>query len=299
MRLFLKYQLHIFLLILSLSSLAVADRQNGIAIRIIGKEDTQNCDTIYCGYGNPMDVLTYGPDADTIDLPQYGVSVLETALPPIPPTGYFDLRFIDSRTGSISVLDQGIKNNFHHATFIPYPDTFKVSFQSIDTIDQTHPFVVSWKLPTTWEENAIGHYLLVRIQYNDPDSGLKKIDMIENSSLTFTNDEIKSFLIITTILLVDDVIDENIPSSFTLHQNYPNPFNPTTMINYTIPVASIVTLKIYNSISEEVATLVNTKQEPGFKSVEWNANNLASGLYLYRLTTSTGFSSTKKMLLVR
>jgi len=92
--------------------------------------------------------------------------------------------------------------------------------------------------------------------------------------------------------------EENVPTVFELSQNYPNPFNPSTTIKYQIPVASHVVLKIYNLLGQEVATLVDEVEEAGYKSVVWNAGNLASGVYFYRLQ-SASFVQTRKMILQR
>ncbi|NOX17842.1 MAG: choice-of-anchor D domain-containing protein [Chlorobi bacterium] len=134
-------------------------------------------------------------------------------------------------------------------------------------------------------------------------------------------------------------IEIGLPTKFELFQNYPNPFskrtggNPTTTIEYTIPSVIAngakpalsadrqsqassanlqinssqaprndninVTLKVYNSLGEEVATLVNKQQSPGKYSVEFNGANLASGMYIYRLTVGNKFTATKKLLLLK
>jgi len=88
--------------------------------------------------------------------------------------------------------------------------------------------------------------------------------------------------------------------NFNLAQNYPNPFNPSTVINYTIPSAGHVTLKVYNVIGNQIATLVNQKQEAGTYNVMFtmNSDKLASGVYFYKLEAGA-FSATKKMILVR
>jgi hypothetical protein len=71
------------------------------------------------------------------------------------------------------------------------------------------------------------------------------------------------------------------PDRFELFRNYPNPFNPVTVISYQLPVVSKVELKIYNMLGQEVATLVNAAQGPGYYPVSWNASSQASGMYIY------------------
>ncbi len=93
-------------------------------------------------------------------------------------------------------------------------------------------------------------------------------------------------------------VDAGVPKQFALDQNYPNPFNPTTMIRYELPVASTVSLKVYDVLGREVATLVNERQEAGAYSVTFNANTLSSGVYFYRLQAGN-FVATKKMMLVK
>ena len=86
--------------------------------------------------------------------------------------------------------------------------------------------------------------------------------------------------------------------SYNLYQNYPNPFNPTTLINYELSEAVFVNLKVYNLIGENVAELVNEKQEKGSYLVEFNASYLSSGIYFYKIQTDK-FSEIKKMILLR
>ena len=88
---------------------------------------------------------------------------------------------------------------------------------------------------------------------------------------------------------------------FALSQNYPNPFNPTTLIHYTLPrsvAGKVITLKIYDALGREVATLIQKKQNPGNHIVKFKAANIASGVYFYTLRAGN-FSMTKKMLLMR
>jgi hypothetical protein len=89
-----------------------------------------------------------------------------------------------------------------------------------------------------------------------------------------------------------------IPESYALSQNYPNPFNPSTTLKYELPRASHVTLTVYDLLGREVTTLVNAIEKPGYKSVEWNASGVASGVYFYRLQAGN-FVQTRKLLLLR
>jgi|GEM_PF-1773219 len=94
------------------------------------------------------------------------------------------------------------------------------------------------------------------------------------------------------------VFEPGQPLTYELAQNYPNPFNPTTKIEYSIPALSKVELKIYNLVGQEVATLVNEIQVAGVHHVKFNALNLASGMYFYRLAAGD-FVSVKKMVLLK
>ena len=89
-----------------------------------------------------------------------------------------------------------------------------------------------------------------------------------------------------------------IPTDFSLSQNYPNPFNPTTKISYAIPEASKVKLQIFDILGREVATLVNNSQQAGSYTIDFNASQLTSGVYVYKLT-SQNHSVSKKMLLIK
>ncbi|MCZ7610242.1 MAG: T9SS type A sorting domain-containing protein [Ignavibacterium sp.] len=88
------------------------------------------------------------------------------------------------------------------------------------------------------------------------------------------------------------------PKEFRLEQNYPNPFNPMTTIQYQLPQDSKVILKVYDILGSEVAALVNEEQKAGYKEVKFNAVNIASGMYVYRLQAGN-YISTKKMMLLR
>jgi hypothetical protein len=99
-------------------------------------------------------------------------------------------------------------------------------------------------------------------------------------------------------------VNVNAPLEFSLSQNYPNPFNPVTTIKYSVPSVistggrNLTSLKIYNTLGEEVITLVNEEKPAGSYEVEFNGSSLPSGVYIYRLTAGNS-TAVKKLLLVK
>jgi hypothetical protein len=93
-------------------------------------------------------------------------------------------------------------------------------------------------------------------------------------------------------------VEVSVTENFGLSQNYPNPFNPTTNISYQIPKAGYVSLKVYNIIGSEIATLVNQVEPAGDYKVQFDTHNIASGTYFYRLTVG-GVSLYKKMIVLK
>jgi hypothetical protein len=91
---------------------------------------------------------------------------------------------------------------------------------------------------------------------------------------------------------------EGLPDTFVLRQNHPNPFNPSTQIEYAVPTAGNVSLRVYDMLGREVAVLVDGMVEAGWYSVNFNAQSLSSGVYLYRLE-SGGFAQTLKMVILK
>ena len=95
-----------------------------------------------------------------------------------------------------------------------------------------------------------------------------------------------------------EVVNSNIPKTYSLSQNYPNPFNPSTKIEYEIPKASFVHLTVYNVIGQQVAELVSNEQSPGKYSVTFDGANVTSGIYFYRIEAGS-FVQTNKMILLK
>jgi hypothetical protein len=96
-----------------------------------------------------------------------------------------------------------------------------------------------------------------------------------------------------------------LPQVFMLHQNYPNPFNPSTMIKFDLPEASLVTIRVYNLLGQEVRVLVaDETMSAGYQEIQFDASSLPSGVYLYRMTAKgttaeNQYSSVKKMVLIK
>jgi hypothetical protein len=114
---------------------------------------------------------------------------------------------------------------------------------------------------------------------------------------TFNNEQDVYYGRISTIT---DVSEEqiSIPENFILSQNYPNPFNPSTVIRYSLPVNSLVSLKVYTMLGQEAATLVNEVKQAGMYETTFDGTRLPSGIYSYRIQ-ATGFTQTKKLILLR
>jgi hypothetical protein len=87
-------------------------------------------------------------------------------------------------------------------------------------------------------------------------------------------------------------------NSFQLYQNYPNPFNPTTTFSFSLPIRSFVKLKVFNVLGKEVATIISEEMPARNYSRQWNAANMSSGVYFYRLQAGS-FKQTKKLILLK
>ena len=125
-----------------------------------------------------------------------------------------------------------------------------------------------------------------------------KVDDLADAKLTA-----KSYLFPLAVTNVHKIDPGNVPETFSLDQNYPNPFNMQTEIVYQLPEAAQTTLAIYNSMGQEIRTLVSQKQDAGRYAAHWdgrdnNGKNLPSGVYIYKLSTSK-FVSAKKLFLIK
>lgn len=99
-------------------------------------------------------------------------------------------------------------------------------------------------------------------------------------------------------LPTDVRLSEAVPAEFALKQNYPNPFNPSTTIRYQVAGQGFVSIKLYNLLGQQVATLVSEEKAPGTYELRWDAEGIPSGVYLYRMQSGT-FSETRRMVLLK
>ncbi len=190
---------------------------------------------------------------------------------------------------TVDVPEDGLYTLVPYVASVPGGGSLHIEFNGIDvTGNVSVPVTGGWQF---WEEVII------------PDVFLSAGQQIMHVEFHFGQFNLNWIDIRSSPSSVHDV--ENAPKRFELMQNYPNPFNPTTQFEFQIPKAGLTTLKIYNLIGQEVATLVNENLSPGSYSHVWNAENFASGVYYYRLTVDANaagggqFVKTRKMVLMK
>jgi hypothetical protein len=164
-----------------------------------------------------------------------------------------------------------------------FPDVFRLSIPtsqgtSITTSAGTENFQFTYKRNSVWVDSMI--YTLVFVQN---DNNKEVMNSGRPSNITITG--IQTY-------------NNEVPGTYTLMQNYPNPFNPSTYIAFTIPKEENVTLKVYDILGNEVASLVNGKQQEGTYNIFFDGANLSSGVYFYKLTAGN-YTDTKKMTLLK
>lgn len=164
-----------------------------------------------------------------------------------------------------------------------FPDVFRRSFPtsqgtSISTTAGTYNFEFKYKRDPVWVDSMI--YTLAFVQN---DNNKEVMNSGKPSNITITGSQPYS---------------NEVPAKFELLQNYPNPFNPSTHIAFTVPKDVYVSLKVYNILGNEITTLVDGNHKAGTYNMYFDGSNLASGVYLYKLTAGD-FTQARKMLLVK
>ena len=216
----------------------------------------------------------------------------ESDLPPYPPTGAFDARWILPQNGFNGSLSSW--RDYRFAEGFPYSGTIEYRFR-YQSMDGATAMFFNWNLPS--EVTGLIQDLVTGNIVNVPISGSGTYQL--NNFVTLN--QLK--LIVYYNNTLSGVEDENqLLTKFILKQNYPNPFNPGTIISYLLPVNSNVTLKVFDMLGNEVTTLVNDYKPAGNYKIEFNPlsgnRHLASGIYLYQLKAGN-FNETKQMILIK
>ncbi len=227
--------------------------------------------------------LTIGLDASATDGIDYALG--EAPLPPVPPAGVFDARLIIPN-GDASFKDYRQGTDSSTAAIV-----YHIQYQ----LGSGKKFSLSWNLPA--KDTA-------RLQ-DEITGALIDVPMVGSGNYTLglavTNLKI-------TVNYKSSVATElinhkaTLPEKYALHQNYPNPFNPSTILNYDLPAAAQVTLKVYDVLGHQVANLVDGFVTAGIHEVQFSAANLTSGLYFARFEARLGrnsFVDVRKMLLMK
>jgi hypothetical protein len=203
----------------------------------------------------------------------------------------------------------GRLNVFNAAQMVSNP-VVPVELVSFTVISSTNGFLLEWKTAT--EINNLGFDIERTAGQN---SSWNKIAFVpgygtttEQKNYSFIDEEVSSGKYYYRLKQIDydgtfeysDIIETEklLPLVFSLEQNYPNPFNPVTNIKFQIPVSEFVSLKIFDVLGNEVAVLVNEFKSAGIYRLSFNASELGSGVYFYKLISGS-FIETKKMILMK
>jgi hypothetical protein len=203
-------------------------------------------------------------------------------MPPLPPHGIFDARFESGKL--VELINE---NSAAH---------LKVKLQGA-----VYPVALAWN---SKRDNVTAY------QLQQPGNGLKSLSLNAQGSISLNNST-ESIDILPNATrgcppqseTASKGIDLSLakagsPGSYALRQNAPNPFNPTTIIYYDLPQDTHVRLSVYNMLGQEIRGLVDEMENAGYKSVVFNASNVPSGVYLYRIQTRT-FNDVKKLVFMK
>jgi hypothetical protein len=260
----------------------------------------------------PLKVVC-APDSATVYfgiLPTANFCIVETDslsghqeyfLPPVPPSGIFDTRFVWPRTGSNLVcFDQGAPADFRPFTGIAQRDTFRVKTQ----------FGAGTVLVLRWPTNLSTQFTGLTMRYFDQ---VLQQNVTVNMLTTFSVDmtdagDLAPVNIFSGGLTSVEEGPAGVPTEFALGQNYPNPFNPTTSIEFSVVQSAMTDISVYDVLGKKVATLAAEMLTPGNYKVTWDGTNsvgsgVASGVYFVRMNAQAengvNFSAMRKLLLMK
>ena len=168
---------------------------------------------------------------------------------------------------------------------------WKNNFQSLDSVANVKVSAMASQLKNSQDSSYYAEATF-NLTYAESDESGGIHNHLYSAELL--NDAISKADIVTGI----EITNSSTPLTFKLSQNYPNPFNPSTVIDYSVPKESFVTIKVFDITGKEVKTLVNEQKPAGSYNIEFNAGRLASGIYLYRMQAGN-FVQTKKLVLLK
>lgn len=225
-----------------------------------------------------LQAVPFNPTTDTV----YWISEM--------PSFVFTQGWVDTDDMKVLKLEDPDKDNIYSGTLTvqdPSFNTFEYRYGFVHVADE----VTYEKEPSGFSDRAY------RVRYIRQTGARQFVQPYSAPVDTWTNAETKTDF--ETDPYTTDIKDKGmIAETYSLSQNYPNPFNPSTKITFSIPKDGIVTLKVYNVLGQEVATLINQQMKAGTYDVDFNGSKLSSGVYLYSITADN-FTSTKKMIMLK
>jgi len=256
-----------------------------------------------------VEVFFDGTKANLVDY--YASNVLEFELP-------------EGRGGPVDVIVKNTLNNMSDTLFAGFayaneaPEAATLELPANNSNVSSLDVQFGWQNPVDPDGDALEYTLIYSTDADFPDSSTVQLEGLTNNIIILgepllaetdyfwkviasdTRTGISESVVFTfkTNLITGVEDDNNLPKVFSLSQNYPNPFNPTTTIKYALPKDAHVRLVVYNLLGREVAILVNNKVSAGFQSFNWDARNMASGVYIYQITAGD-FRKTRKMVLLK
>lgn len=230
----------------------------------------------------------------------------EEFLPPPPPTGVFDSRFVWPRTGTNpACFDQGSKVDIRPFTALTQRDTFRIKMQLGDSATKT----IRWNarkvasLFTGFTMRYFDEVQQANVNVNMRDTTLTTwnfTDAADPATLNFYSAGLTGTGV--------EPAAPGVPQEFALSQNYPNPFNPTTSIPFSIAQSAMTDIVVYDILGRQVAVLASEHLNPGYYKAQWDGTNgsgvnAASGVYFVRMTSRSDngatFSALRKLLLMK
>lgn len=232
----------------------------------------------------------------------------------------FSLNNPDNQTKTFSLKTIVIEDTYERVFNIIDPEVFQDDSMHFNVLDRQDLKMVKVGSSTSYNinlrqvsavEDAQFNHSNIILESNSSHRIVPDWDDLQNQLVTIYIDLGNDGTIDDTLMVenqptgIDDEGLIGIPDEYNLAQNYPNPFNPVTIISYSLPHLSDVTLKVYNILGQEVITLVNEQQPAGNYEVSFDAANLSSGIYLYKIQagpssdSGQGYTDVKKMILLR